>query len=244
MSGLANSAYTRNFGAASGGAFARFFLDDVQDELATAREGRPIFKSLERVEIILPGNPHARPVHNVTDEHKARWPEQYAAFKQGRDLVIDGTPLEQWPVLTRGMVLELKALEIHTVEQVAELSDVSLQRVGKGAFNLRERAKAYLDDAQAGALVEDLNRKLEAALSANAALQNQVTELGGITQSLQARLMAIENAPNAIQATIPGAMDPMEHARQHAPMETPSSSALDALTPVKRRGRPPAQAAE
>src|SRR4029077_1175917 len=92
----------------------RFHIEPVVDEIASADQGRPIFRNEERVQFIMPGSPN-QPVFRVSDEHRQRWAEQYAAFKRGEEMAVDGTPLEQWPILTRGQVLELKAIGIYTV---------------------------------------------------------------------------------------------------------------------------------
>src|ERR1700674_1234177 len=124
---LAHGTYTRTDGMPGGDRnYPRFFLHDEQDQLATEQQGRPIFKSEERVEIIMPGNPLTRPVQRVTDEHRQKWPEQYKAFKQGQEMSVEGTPLEQWPILKRAQVLELKALGHLTVEHVATMDDLAI----------------------------------------------------------------------------------------------------------------------
>jgi hypothetical protein len=42
------------------------------------------------------------------------------------------------------MVKECKYFEIHTVEQLANLSDMNVSRMGMGYMELRNKAKAYL----------------------------------------------------------------------------------------------------
>src|SRR5882672_1558091 len=108
---IANGAYTRtnSYGPDMARVMPRFFIDSVEDHVASAREGRPIFRDEERVEIILPGNPQTRPVQIVNETHKQKWPDQYKAFKAGHEVALDGCPLEEWPRLKRSQVLELKA---------------------------------------------------------------------------------------------------------------------------------------
>ncbi len=49
--------------------------------------------------------------------------------------------------------LELKALGFRTVEEIAAMNDLTIQKVSMGARQLKNNAVAYLDDAQAGALL-------------------------------------------------------------------------------------------
>jgi hypothetical protein len=96
----------------------RFYLDPVQDELASAREGRPIFKEVERVEIFMPGNPYAIPVFNVTDQHRERWPRVYEQFRESIEQTAEVVPsheelLAEWrlthPKPTAAQVAEVIA---------------------------------------------------------------------------------------------------------------------------------------
>jgi hypothetical protein len=234
--------YTRSWSgseATPGTIRPRFYLDPVQDDLATAREGRPMFRQMERVEMFIPGNPWTQPVHNVTDEHRARWPREYEQFRQGIDQTADGTPLEEWPVLNRAQVLELKGLQIQTIEEVATLSDAACQRA-MGLRQLRMKAKAFLDDAAAIALTEQLSAEGEAHRSEIASLKRQVEELQTLVNRLHAESMAARNAHNPIATTIPSVADPMQQilSAQQAGMEPRenANSSLGAFVEEKRRG--------
>jgi hypothetical protein len=155
----------------------RFFMEAVQDDLATAKEGRPIFNNAEFVEILIPGDRLSRPVFPVEDKHRERWPEAYAAFKRGQDHAITGTPLEAWPVMTTARVMELKAINIMSVEDLAGLPDRAIGQLGPDGRKLREQAQAYLDAAKGGATVAAQAKEI-------AALREQVE-----------RLMSSMNAP-------------------------------------------------
>src|ERR1700761_896744 len=150
---VANGASTRtNLGMGDGSTHPRFFVDQVQDPVASEREGRPIYRDEERVEIIMPGNPHTRPVARVSREHQERWPKEYAAFKEGIEVSPDGTPLEEWSILKRSQVMELKGLGFKTVEHIRDMDDHAVQRIGMGGRNLKQAAEVFLDDANRVAL--------------------------------------------------------------------------------------------
>lgn len=232
---------------ASGGCIPRFYVDAVQDELATAQQGRAIFTQKEFVEIIMPGNQYSMPVHEVNDSHRQRWPQQYERFKQGLEMSVDGTPLEEWPPLNRAQVLELKAMKVHTIEQVAGLSDTVLQRI-MGGFQLRAKARAFLDDAAASALVEQTTAENDKLKSEIAALRQQVTELGEMSQRMHGELMGLRNAPSPIATVVPGMVDPIQMARmqQHGmePREVPQSSLATFAEERRKPGRPRKNAEE
>ena len=235
---VANGAFTRtnSFGPDGARNYPRFHTAEVQDQAATEMHGRPIFRTEERVEIIMPGNPHTRPVHKVTEEHKQKWPEEYKRFKDGMEMSVDGTPLEQWPLLKRAQVLELKALGFMTVEHVAGMNDLAVQRIGMGGMGLRNLAKAYLDEAEAGKLNARLTMESDRKDLRIAELERKTEEQGAMLDRLYGEVQALRNAPNPLQSHIPGLTDPMEQFRQAAPAAAPGASSLaDIPTPRKRR---------
>ncbi len=229
-------------GDTSGSTYPRFYVDAVLDQLATSETGRPIFHDVEMVEILMPGiAAYTVPVEKVGPQHIDRWPREYEAFKNGLEMSPDGTPLEEWPRLRRGQVMELKALEFRTVEDVARMSDTAMQRIGMGGSQLRDAARAFLNDAEAGALTSSLQAKLDRMEAENAALKRQVGELDDLMRQMHANQMQQRNAPHPIATTVPGMMDPMQAAAYEAPAaprEAPQSSLSGFVESRRRPGRP------
>lgn len=128
-----------------------FKMVPVENKAKSKEAGRPIFEDREYVEIIIPGSRNERPVRRVTEQDKDRWPREYAAFQRNHEQSEDGTPLEQWPRMTRSRVHELKAIGIFSVEDLAGLSDANVKNVGPDGYELRDAAKAFLqgDDTDA-----------------------------------------------------------------------------------------------
>lgn len=226
---LQQGSFTRNFDQSDkSGVFPRFFVDTIQDIAASEREGRPIYKEVERVQIVIPGNPHFSPVENVTLEHKERWPKAYEAFKKGLDPVTEGYPLKEWAKLTRSQVLELNALGIFSVEQLAAVSDHALQRIGLGARVLREAAKAFLDEQYELAEFVKVSAENERLQGQLAELQKSHAETRQLLETVSAQLLALQSQPNAVQTFTPPAPMPQT--------EAPAQSALASVT--AKRARP------
>lgn len=233
----------------TGTVFPRFYMDSVQDEVATAAEGRAIFRDVERVEIFMPGNALSRPVKNVADEHRMRWPQEYQAFKENRELTTEGTPLEQWAMLTKSQVMELKALHFRSVEDIARMTDTQIQQFRIGGMRLRECARAFLDDAAANALTTKMTHDNEQLLSEIAVLRQQNENMKSQLDQLFAERQVRLNALDPILTAVPGMSDPAEAARQQTgqaqlqeragrAVQT-SESAFANFAPRKRPGRPP-----
>lgn len=159
--------------------WVKFFDKPVQNGFRSKAEGRPCFDSVTYVSIIVPGDPNNKIETKATEDHKQRFPKQWANFKNNLTEKVDGTPIEQWPVLTSAQAEEFKYLGVRTIEQLAGASDAQMQKM-MGGPSFRERAKAFLkvakDSAEAQRLA-DANAELQAQIDS---LKAQIAALGAI----------------------------------------------------------------
>ncbi|HEY1299236.1 MAG TPA: hypothetical protein VGF07_01990 [Stellaceae bacterium] len=238
---LSANQYSRTYGAMVQELRPDFFMDTIEDRVASNAAGRPIYREIERVRIIIPGAVATISVKNVSDIERNRWPEAYAAFKSGQEAPITGTPIEEWPVLNRAMVGELRHLEIRTVEELARLSDVQVQRIGMGGTILRERARAFLDDSAHEALTSKTIAENDLLRSRIVALERQVDELGRQLLTLDHQARALADRRPGFQTYVPGDEEAVHPGlRQPYPAEPPASppSAFDDLAARPFTGRP------
>jgi hypothetical protein len=154
-------------------------MDAIENPGRSKKEGRPIFDECEMVEVRIPGDKLFVFVSPVEDHHKERWPAQYEAFQRGEARAASGTPLEHWtaPTMTRGRVAELKAANILSVEELSNVPDNALPRLGVGARELRDQARAYLAQAKDGAATAAQAAENAALKAQMAALQEQMAQL-------------------------------------------------------------------
>jgi len=92
--------------------------------------GRPIYEDVPYIHILIPGDKNRQVFTRVKPRHKERFPEQWAAFKNQQEVVHEGTPLEEWPPISKSVALTYKGLEIHTVEHLAAVTDANLGNLG------------------------------------------------------------------------------------------------------------------
>lgn len=156
------------------GLYVQFYLEAVKDEEESVAAGRPIFIDKEYIKIIPVGDKNTVICEPVTEEYKMRWPQQYAAFKNQQHQPQEGTPLDQWPPLTKSQMMTLKSVNVHTVEQLANVSDGNLTNLGMGARDLREKAIVYLKNAEGSAGTLALQHQLNQAMKQIDALKNQL----------------------------------------------------------------------
>lgn len=158
------------------GTLPRFHMKAVKNEFRSAAEGRPIFDNMEYVEIHIPGDRMTQVDRRVKPEDRTRWPEAYAAFKEERAQVADGLPLETWAGLDRAQVEELKHFRIHTVEQLAGLSDEQVTNIGMGGRALRDAASRFLQTMEGAAPTEKLAAEVASKDAMIADLKEQLAE--------------------------------------------------------------------
>ncbi len=149
--------------------YASFYMGSVEDDVATAKEGRPIFKDVPFIIIHVAGDKDLVINQPVWDDpskensHTSRFPEEWRRFKQGMDADAQqgGTPLALMPGITNGQVREMAHFNVKTVEQLADMSDGNAQKF-PGIQKLRAEARSYIERA-AGAAPE---KRLQAELAA------------------------------------------------------------------------------
>jgi hypothetical protein len=167
----------------------RFFILAVEDPLETKKQGRPIFRDAEFVEIKFAGDTkriHVAPAHEAfkRDPKTNQWTtyaEEYAPiyqrFKEGLTDQDIGTPLEEAPFLSASKRSELRALNIKTLEALSALDGDPLKRLGMGGRELKNQAIAYLEKASGSADVVRMAAENEALKEQMALLQQQMAEL-------------------------------------------------------------------
>lgn len=146
-----------------------FYKKTLPNEFESKKQGHPIFYECDFVKINLPGNQLNNVDDFVNDTHKQRFPRQWAHYlnsnKEGSEVI--GTPIAEWPLITRSQAEELRALKFYSVESIANASDQQLQSLGMKAgmqpHAFRDRARNYLASASREATAAaDLEAKTKA----------------------------------------------------------------------------------
>ncbi len=159
----------------------RFFMNPVRNNYESEKQGREVWMEVPYVEMIIPGDKNATPTESVKEHHKDRWPRQWEAFQKSQEAPEEGTPLETWAAIGRAQVIELNSCHVRTVEQLANLSDSQLAKtVPMGGTALRERAKAWLAQAEQGAPLAEANQKIEELKAQMAVMQAQLNAKGAV----------------------------------------------------------------
>lgn len=142
------------------GLFVRFNKIPKEDSQKSAVEGRPVFTEVDYITIAVPGDKTSEVCRPATPDDKARFRTAWERYVAGQGEVMVGTPLREWPGVTRAQVEELAYFKVYTVEQLAEVSDGNLRSMGP-LLALRQRARDFLERVRSAAPVEKMRQELE-----------------------------------------------------------------------------------
>lgn len=180
-----------------------FWWDTAKNEFASKSAGRPIFDKVLKMKVFTPGNRDSQPHFDIERHFADGSIKKYNGETKGqngqllrgpwRDIMADqlkawemqtgdagalnGTPLTEWPRIDIAMAANLRAIGIHTVEALAEVTDGNVQNLGHGGMALRDQAKTFLAKAAGNAEAERLaavNAEKDAVI---ADLQRQISAL-------------------------------------------------------------------
>lgn len=226
------------------GLYVEFKREAVQNQAKSEEAGRPIFDEFDYCHITVPGG-KTKVVERVTEHHKDRFPRHWAKYqemlggKTGETLI--GTPLDQWPALGVARVMELRALGIHTVDQLANLNDNGIGALGMGGRELKARAAAFLAQATN-------NSEAEFLAAENLHQAEQIEQLQQQLAQLSAQVKAMQAQP--VQGLTPSPIEPYQaQILAHPAVSEPAAPMPPVLpgtfadettvTLPVRRGRPP-----
>ena len=158
-----------------------FFKEDVEDVAASEAAGRPIYRSEDWIEIIVPGS-RDKVRAPVRKDHKTRFPEQWESYQRGEaHEVSGGTPVMEWQGIARTRAQELRAQGFYTVEQISEASDNQLAKMGGDARRIQAQAKAFVEGQREldreRAMRADIEAKFADMVARNEELSRQVDGL-------------------------------------------------------------------
>ena len=184
----------------------RFYKRPIHQEQESIDAGRPIYKEFDFVHICVAGDTLTEIDTYVLNSHKQRFPQQWANYQNrlgANDEQIIGTPVAEWPLVSKSQAEELRAMKFHTVESIAGASDQQLQRMGMAAgmspYAFRDKAKAFLNLAMSAAETDKRESEIN-ALKQELAKKEQ--ETAKIKLETDAKLALMQDQMAAILAAV------------------------------------------
>jgi hypothetical protein len=184
----------------------RFYKKPVHQEQESMDAGRPIYKEFDFVHICVAGDTLTEIDTFALQQHKTRFPIQWANYMNrvgANDQEVVGTPVSEWPLISKSQAEELRAMKFFTVEAIASASDQQLQRIGMAAgmspYAFRDKAKAFLNLATASAETDKREQEIN-ALKEELAKKDE--ETAKIKAETDAKLALMQEQMAAILAAV------------------------------------------
>lgn len=157
--------------------YAKFYSQWVRNNFKSQQEGKEVGENQDFIMIVSPGQPKSEVRRKATEADKSLYAAEWRAYQEGVEQRAAGIPIEMLPGLPSGMAASLNALYIYTIEQMANLPDIALQKVGMGGNEIRQKAQAYLTKSTGE--VVSLRKQLAEAQATIDVLKDRVAELEG-----------------------------------------------------------------
>lgn len=124
----------------------------------------------------------------IPEEWVRQYKQAYESWKKGEEIPPNGAPIKGWAVLSPAQQANVISANVLTVEDLAQINDEGMKRIGMGALELRDKAIAWLRSAkdsgqatQANAALQARIRQLESNIEV---LHGQISELKAENESL------------------------------------------------------------
>jgi hypothetical protein len=155
-----------------------FVLCPMRDEMKSRTAGHDVFVDIEHVRIAIPGDKQSLFFQPATDAHRKRFPVSYGKFKNRTAgvAVREGMPIENWAQISRSLAMTLKAINVHTVEDLAVVHDTHIDRIGDGR-SLRAKAQAWVAQAKDSAATTKLAAEKQALEDRIKAMEQMISDM-------------------------------------------------------------------
>ena len=107
--------------------------------------------------------------------HQELWKKTYTRWQDGQEPPVDGTSVKDWNAISPAQCQNLINVGCRTIEDLSQANDEAMRRLGMGAIDLKNKAKAWLQDdnplAEEVTQLKNQNRQLEGTITS---LQEQI----------------------------------------------------------------------
>jgi hypothetical protein len=163
----------------------------------------------------------------VTEQDTRRWPMQWQQFRQQKEQRPDGAPIELLYPEQPAIAATLRACNVLTIEQCAELSAHAIEQIGMGAQQYSNYAQKWLENASKGASLSQMRGELEVRDRELKVLRQQVGELKNTIEQMRSSTLGQPDL-RQVQALIAQAMErPVNMPSQQFDVQAAMINAMD-----------------
>lgn len=152
--------------------YVTFAYEAVEDRNESIKQGRYISRDVAFVTVQQPGErdtvvkeAEVWLAEKFAQARDGRYPHDWAehfqkkfeAWKKGEEIPVNGTPIKTWPAVSPSTTQAILAAGFLSVEDLAAASESQLAALGPGAITIRQKAQAWIDQANSvGKVAEEL----------------------------------------------------------------------------------------
>lgn len=171
-----------------------FYMGRKHNGVKSQDSGAPVYEDVVMFKTFAPGEQRYEVVERpATTQDKQNWPQQFAAFQQNREHIPEGFPIDNLFPETPSVAANLKSINIHTIEQCAEMSATAMDSI-MGGQKYQNEAKRYLEVAAKGVSIHKFRKELDDRDAKIRVLTGQVEQLMTKVNSMQTEAQAIDPA--------------------------------------------------
>lgn len=210
--------------------YVMFEYQPVEDRAESINQGRPIYKDMAFAIITPAGSKDRIPkpaeewltsIKQLSRQemYPPAWVDHYSKlyelWKSGEELPETGLSVKNWPLAAPSEVKALLEVSVRTVEQVAEMNEETMTRLGMGGRRLKQRAQEFLK-AAAGPGAQ--SAEVIALKAENEQLKTTVKDLTESVALMTQKMDELLKAPPQAAPQISGAF---AQVLSRPPQETP-----------------------
>ena len=178
-----------------------FYRKAVPDPELSMQHGRPMSVSKIYVRIQHPGEKDCNddPVDNKPWT-KQRYARQWEQFERQQDQIPDGSPIDILFPQNPEIGANLHGMGVHTIEQLAALTEHGAQSIGMGVTEWRNKARDFLNKANAHVGLHQWAKEKAVLENKLEVQENQMGQLRSQVDKLLAQLQGVPGAmiPNGV----------------------------------------------
>ena len=132
----------------------------VENKFKSNLQNRPVFEEQIFITKIVPGDSKLVIDRKLRDSDKDEFPEAWARWERTKSNRIPGMPIESWHSISDTQKAEFKALQIHTVEQFANLPDSAADKI-MGFHDLHSKARVFIEAGKDAELMGKIRKETD-----------------------------------------------------------------------------------
>lgn len=129
---------------------------------------------------------------NANDPHYDHYQRSLENFKKGHEAPVNGTAVKDWPPASPTQVKVLHSLNVFTVEDLADITETAIGKIGPGARALKQKAEQWIAVSESTGQITERLSEFEVRMEE---YQATIDTLLKANKELQSKLDGMDQKP-------------------------------------------------